>query len=281
MLSRREFGGGLAAGAVVRRAAPTHPVEKPAPANEPTLARILRTKKLRVAGLLDDEPYCYKDAASGQWSGFYVAMGRDLAAQLGVEATFTEANWADTPAEMNSGKLDLAYAPSPTAQRAMFADFVAPLFYDVYAIVSRKGFAPKTWEELNVPQTVIAVDTGSTREDAARRFTNNAAITGYKTREEASLAVQSGRADGFVATVLFAVAQLRKNPDIGELVVPTPHLRSPACPAVPYDEDRRFRGVVAAWSEDNHSTGQIRVWIMAALATLGIKPDELPPDLSF
>jgi len=94
------------------------------------------------------------------------------------------------------------------------------------------------------------------------------------------LAVQSGRVDCFVATVFFALAALKKNPQIGELVVPAPHLRIAVCPAMPYDDDRRFRGVVDAWTEDNRGIGQIRRWIMAGLSGFEIGEGDLPPDLA-
>jgi polar amino acid transport system substrate-binding protein len=281
MLSRREFAGGMAAAAAVRRHAPERPATPPEPAREPNLARILRTRRLRVGAPLGEEPYSYKNSATGQWSGFLVAMAGDLAAALGVELAIVETNWADMVTDLHTGKIDLAYGPSPTAQRAMFADFSTPLFHDTFAILARKGFAPKSWSELNVPESLVAVDTGSAREEAVRRFAGNAAITGFKTREEALLAVQSGRADCFVATVFFALAALKKNPQIGELIVPTPQLRAARCPAMPYDDDRRFRGVVDAWSEDNRGIGQIRNWIMAGLANLGIEPSDLPSDVSF
>jgi polar amino acid transport system substrate-binding protein len=281
MLSRREFAGGMAAAAAVRRHAPERPATPPEPAREPNLARILRTRRLRVGAPLGEEPYSYKNSAAGQWSGFLVAMAGDLAAALGVELAIVETNWADMVTDLHTGKIDLAYGPSPTAQRAMFADFSTPLFHDTFAILARKGFAPKSWSELNVPESLVAVDTGSAREEAVRRFAGNAAITGFKTREEALLAVQSGRADCFVAAVFFALAALKKNPQIGELIVPTPQLRAARCPAMPYDDDRRFRGVVDAWSEDNRGIGQIRNWIMAGLANLGIEPSDLPPGVSF
>ena len=281
MLSRREFAGGMAAAAAVRRHAPERPATPPEPAREPNLARILRTGRLRVGAPLGEEPYSYKNSATGQWSGFLVAMAGDLAAALRVELAIVETNWADMVTDLHTGKIDLAYGPSPTAQRAMFADFSTPLFHDTFAILARQGFAPKSWSELNVPESLVAVDTGSAREEAVRRFAGNAAITGFKTREEALLAVQSGRADCFVATVFFALAALKKNPQIGELIVPTPQLRAARCPAVPYDDDRRFRGVVDAWSEDNRGIGQIRNWIMAGLANLGIEPSDLPSDVSF
>lgn len=279
MLNRRELGGGLVAGAAFRRRGPEPPPTPPA--KEPNLARILRTRRLRVGGPPDEEPYFYKNSATGQWSGFLVAMARDLAAALGVELAVAESNGADTVTDLHTGKIDLGYGPSPTPQRAMFADFSTPLFHDTHAILARKGFTPKSWAELNVPESLVAVDTGSAREEAVRRFAGNAAITGFKTRDEALLAVQSGRADCFIATVLFALAALKKNPQIGDLVVPTPQLRTAVCPALPYDDDRRFRGVVDAWNEDNYGIGQIRNWIMAGLAELGIEPSDLPSDVSF
>lgn len=278
MLTRREFGGGLAAVAAVRRRGAERPAPPP-PANEPNLARILRTKKLRVGGLSGEEPYFYRNA-TGHWNGFLVAMAGDLAAALGVELAVAESNWAATVTDLHTGKLDLAYGPGPTAQRAMFADYAAPLFQDTYAILARKGFAPRSWAEINVPGSLVAVDTGSAREETVRRIAGNTAITGFQTREEALQAVQSGRTDCFVATVFFALAALQKNPQIGELVVPTPHLRVAVCPAMPYDDDRRFRGVVDAWTEDNRGIGQIQKWIMAGLAAFGINEGDLPPDLA-
>jgi polar amino acid transport system substrate-binding protein len=279
MLSRREFGGGLAAGAAGRRRGSEAPAPH-APLKEPNLARVLRTKRLRLGGLPGEEPYSYKNPTTGRWSGFLIAMAGDLAATLGVELTVVESNWAEMITDLHTEKIDLAYWPGPTAQRAMFADFSAPLFQDTYAILARKGFAPKSWAELNVPESLVAVDTGSGREEAVRRFAGNAAITGFKTRDEALAAVQSGRADCFVAPVLFALAALKRNPQIGELVVPAPHLSIAVCPAMPYDDDRRFRGVVDAWTEDNRGIGQIRKWIMAELAGFEIGEGDLPPDIA-
>ena len=239
MLSRREFGAGLTAVAAVRRRGADHPAPPPPP-NEPTLARILRTKRLRVAGLIGEEPYFQKDPSRGQWSGICVTMARNLAAELGVEVAVVESAQADLAADLHAGKIDLAYL-NPTAQRGMFADFAAPLFHDTYAVVARKGFAPKGWSEINVPQTLLAVDSGSVREEMARRFAGNAAITGFKTREEALAAIQSGRGDCFVTTVFLGLITLKKNPQLGDLIVPTPYLRAALCPGVPYDNDRRFR----------------------------------------
>jgi polar amino acid transport system substrate-binding protein len=279
MLSRREFGGGLAAVAAMRGRGPDR-AAPPAPPNEPNLARILRTKRLRLAGLIGEEPYSYKEPANGQWGGICVTTVRNLAAELGAEITVLESNWADLAADVHTGKVDLSCL-SPTAQRGMFVDFATPLLYDAYAIIARKGYTPKDWAEINAPETLIAVDTGSAREETARRLAGNAAITGFKTREEALAAIRSGRGDCFVTTVLVALTALKKDPQLGDLIVPAPHLRTAVCPGLPYDDDRRFRGVVEAWLEDNRGPGRIREWILADLANFGIGPGDLPPETSF
>ena len=282
ILSRREFGGGFAVAAAARRRRGEHaapPGPAPAPPNEPTLARVLRTKKLRVGAPADEQPYFYKGSAPGHWNGFLLAMASNLAAALGVELAVIEANWAETATDLHTGKVDLGYTLNPTAQRAMFADFSTPLLHDTYAIIARKGFAPKTWAEINAPQSLVAVDTGSIREEIVRRVAGNAAVTGFKSRDEAMQAVQSGRADCCVATVLLGLPILKKNPQIGDLVVPTPRLQTGVCPALPYDGDRRFRGVVDAWREDNLGLGQIHEWVTAGLAEFGVAEADLPPDL--
>src|SRR5260370_21625410 len=152
----------------------------------------------------------------------------------------------------------------------MFVDFGDPLFYDTYAVVAREGFGRKSWAELDVVGSLVAVDIGSAREETARRFAGNAAITGFKTRDEAMQAVQSGRADCFVATVFLALTALKKNPQLGELIVPTPHLCAAVCPGMPYDGDRRFRGAVDAWRQDHRGSGQIREWIATSLGKFGV-----------
>jgi len=279
MLSRREFGGGLAAGAVVRRRG-SDKVAPPPPANEPNLARILRTKRLRVAGLVGEAPYSYKDPASGRWGGICITLAANLAAELGAEITVVESSWSDLAVDLHSGKVDLSFL-SPTAQRGMFVDFANPLLYDTYAIVAHKGFAAGSWAEINVPERLVAVDEGSAREEATRRLAGNAAITGFKTREEAMAAIQSGRADCFVTTALCALAVVKKDPSLGDFIAPTPYLRAAVCPGVPYDSDRRLRGVIDAWREEYRGTARIRELLVADLAKFSIQPDDLPPEISF
>jgi polar amino acid transport system substrate-binding protein len=269
----------LAVGAAARGRGP-HPAEPQPPKRETNLARILRTKKLRLAGLIDEEPYFGKDLATRRWNGFCVNMGEDLAAELGTELQIIESNWTDSLVDLQTNKFDLCWV-SPTVERALVVDLSTPLFHDTFAIVARKEFAPKSWAELNQPQSRIAVDIGSRHQQIVRRVAEDATITGFKTRDEAILAVESGRADCIVSTVLFAVTALKRKPQLGALVVPMPAVQAPVCAALPYDDDHRFRDVINAWGEDNRDSGRMREWIMASLSGLGIGSADLPPGVSF
>jgi len=279
MLSRRGFGATLAVAAVARGRG-SRPIEPQPSKREGNLARILRTKKLRLAGLAGEEPYFGKDLAKGRWDGFCVEMGEDLAAELGVGLQVVESGWTDWAVDLQAGRIDLSWL-NPALKRALLVDFSVPLFNDTLAIVARKDFAPRSWGELNRPESRIAADIGSRHEEIIQRIADNATITGFKTRDEAILAVEAGRADCVVLTALLAVTLLKRRPQVGELVVPTPDVGAPICAALPYDEDRRLRDVVNAWAEDNRGRGRIREWIMASLSRLGIGPADLPPAVSF
>jgi polar amino acid transport system substrate-binding protein len=84
-----------------------------------------------------------------------------------------------------------------------------------------------------------------------------------------------------IATALFALAVLKRDPGLGDLIVPTPYLRVAICPGTPYDDDRRFRGVLNAWLEDNRGIGRIPELIVADLTKFGFEPGDLPPEVSF
>jgi polar amino acid transport system substrate-binding protein len=269
----------LAVRAVARGRGP-RPSEPQPPKRETNLARVLRTQKLRLAGIADEEPYFGRDSATGEWRGFCVEMAEDLARELGARLQIVESGGIDSVGDLQAGKIDLCWL-NPTVKRALVVDFSEPLFNDTFAIVARKDFMPKSWGELNQPESRIAADTGSRQEAVIRRLADNATITGFKTREEAILAVESGRADCIVLTVLLAVTALKKKPQLGQLVVPTPDVRAPVCAALPYDEDRRLRDIINAWGEDNRANGRIREWIIASLSRLGIGPADLPPGISF
>ena len=193
-----------------------------APANS-ALERIKRTGVLRVAVIVGQEPYFHKDLPTGQWSGACIDMANDIASKLSAKVEVVESTWGNQILDLQGDKVDIAFAVNPTPERALVIDFSTPILVHSFTVITRKGFAkPSMWEEINKPEVKIAIDIGSTHDLIARRYCPKATILGFKTRDEAILAVATGRADCNVSLAVLAVSTLKKNPTLGEMSIPRP-----------------------------------------------------------
>ncbi|MCC7275240.1 MAG: transporter substrate-binding domain-containing protein [Alphaproteobacteria bacterium] len=253
----------------------------PAAAGGSTLERILASKKLRVAVIANQEPYFKKNLSTGQWSGFCLAMARDIAEQMNVEVETLESTWGNSVLDLQANKIDMAFGLNPTPKRALVVDFPPAMFYNVSSLVGRKGFAARTWADLNKPDVKICFDIGSSRETIVKRYAPKAQHIGYKTSPECVLSVAAGRSDAFACSVFLGLAARKQNPNLGDFIMPTPLVRTTTTAAIQYDRDGRFRQFLAAWIEFNRGSGQVREWILASLGDMGIEPGDLPPDMDF
>src|SRR5271155_5021104 len=194
MLSRRLFAASAAATAsasallVSEARAETQPEES-------TLARVKGQKLLRIAALPGEAPYFNKDLATGEWSGMCIEMTKDIAGIFDAKVEYVESTYGNSVLDLQSGKIDLAYALNPTPLRALVIDFTHPFYLHGFGMVGRKGFTATNWADLDKPEVKIASDIGSVQETAARRFAPHATQIALKTRDDCILAVQSGRAD--------------------------------------------------------------------------------------
>ncbi|MGE0716953.1 MAG: transporter substrate-binding domain-containing protein [Alphaproteobacteria bacterium] len=282
MINRRQIVGTLGAiGAVgVVQAAPAA-AQTAAPAGASTLERILSTKKLRMAVVANQEPYFKKNLSTGQWTGFCLEMGRNIAHEMGVELEVLESTWGNSVLDLQANKIDMAFGLNPTPKRALVVDFPPAMFFNVSSLVARKGFTAKTWEELNKPEVKIAFDLGTSRETIVRRYAPKATHVAYKTSPECVLSVATGRSDVFACSVFLGLAARKQNANLGDFIMPQPYVRTTTTAAIQYDRDGRFRQFLAAWIEFNRGSGQVREWILASLGDMGIEQADLPPDLEF
>jgi polar amino acid transport system substrate-binding protein len=128
----------------------------------------------------------------------------------------------------------------------------------------------------------VAFDIGSLHDTCAHRFAPKAQLTGFKTRDECILALQSGRVDVDILAGLLGLAAVGKNLGLGSYhLLGRPTVALPSSLGLQREADTRFREVLDAWLDYNRGTGQIREWMLAGLEQLGVKPDDLPSELSF
>jgi len=272
----------IGAAAIASVGVPARASAQAASGNESTLDRVRKTGILRMGVIVGQAPYFTKNLADGTWSGACLSMANDIAKKLNAKVETVETTWGNQILDLQSNKIDLAFAVNPTPERALMVDFATPILVHSFTAVTRKGFTkPETWNDLNKPEVRISVDMGSAHELIARRYAPNATILSFKTRDEAVLAVATGRADCNVVLAILALPMLKKNPALAEIAIPRPVLTLPTNIAVRLDSDKRWRDFLSVWADYNRSMAQTREWFLQGLAELDVKESDIPPEVQF
>lgn len=249
--------------------------------NESAFDRIRRTKVLRVAGLPGALPYFDKDLVSGKYSGACVDMANDIAKVFGADVTYLDSTYGNSVLDLQSNKIDLAFALNPTPQRALSIGFAHAAIIHPFGCLA-PNLNPTTWDDLNKPNIRVAFDIGSLHETCARRYCPKAQLTGYATTDQCILALQSGHADAQILAAILGLAAVGKNSSLGPYhLLSDPTVALPSCLGIQWEPDSRFEVVLNAWIDYNRGTGQIREWLLNGLMKFGVKRDQVPQTLSF
>jgi polar amino acid transport system substrate-binding protein len=244
-----------------------------------TWKRIQDRKKLIVGGVANGAPYYSKDIRSGEWKGFYYELSKLLASDIGVDLEVYETVWGNGVLDIQSGKVDVMFGLSATPKRALSIDFTDPIFRSVVVALAKPSLKAATWADLNKPELTIAVDIGSSHEQAVGRMAPLANVLRFKSVEEATVAFQSGRADCQVLAVLLAMNARSKFPDIGTITLPTPVFGAESAGGLMREDDRTFRDFLNYFIRYHRSNGTIREMLLSNLSLLGLKPEDWPADI--
>lgn len=237
---------------------------------------------LRVPGILNEVPYFSKDPRTGEWKGFVIDMAGDISKTLDVKLEIVESSWANAILDVQSGKVDMAFAVTATPTRALSVWFSEPTYFNSFVLVSAKAeLEGKTWAELNDPKYTFAVDLGSAQDLIATQYLPKANMLRFKTRDEAIVAVATGKADGLVNTMLNGLVMTKKTADLGKVLVPTPVLSTPSVVAINYGADEVFKSFVSGWAAYNRRIGNNQTWIVKSLEPFGITLDDMPEGFGF
>ena len=279
MISRRNIAtaiGATAAGLAASGFVSSAQAQTAAPGTETTFDRIRRTKKLRVGAVAGAAPYYMKDIATGQWGGFYIDLSKALADELEVELEITETTWGNSVLDLQSGKTDIFFGLNPTPKRALVIDFSVPVFNNAFTMITKKGLGKKTWDDFNNPDVKITVDAGSSQDQVATRLCPKAQILRFKAVDEAATAVMTGRADAQCIVMMLSLTMLKKNPALGELVVPTPVFATTSNAGFRREADKTWRDYVNTWLEFNRGLGLIRSVIIKNMESVGVTEADMP-----
>jgi polar amino acid transport system substrate-binding protein len=280
-LNRRGLAG-LGLGAALLPVAAMTPSAHAQGTGESTYDRIVRTKTLRIAALPGELPYFQKDIATGEWRGGAIDMAKDIAKFFNADLAYVESTYGNSVLDLQSNKVDLAFALNPTPARALAIGFTHPMIIHPFGCLAKHDMNPKTWADIDKPDIRIAYDIGSLHETVAKRFAPNAQHTGFKTRDDCTLALQSGRVDVLIQAAILGLSTVGKNPSLGPYhLLTNPIVALPSALGIQREPDTRFVDVINAWLDYNRGIGQIRDWLLGGLSLVGVKPDQVPPELTF
>lgn len=249
---------------------------------ESAFERVTRSKVLRIAVFPGSPPYFVKDLATGIWSGSAISMAQSIAKIWDARLEYVESTYGNSILDLQSNKIDLAFALNPTPARALSIGFTHPMIIHPFGCIARKGFSPTTWDDLNKPEVRVLCDLGSLHETCARLFAPKSQITAFKTPDDTILAMQSGKGDVIILAALLGIAALGKNPSLGTYhLLGNPSVALPSNLGVQREPDTRFAEVINAWLDMNRGIGQVRAWMIDGIVSSGGRRSDIPPELSF
>lgn len=247
-----------------------------------TWERIAATKTIRIGAVPGAPPNYQKDPVTGEWSGIMIDLAKNLASKMNVRLEILETTWGNSVLDLQTNKIDIFFGLNPTPQRAEVINFSDPLYQNAYSLIAKKGFNPKTWDELNKPEVTIAVDVGSSYDNLVTAMYDKAKILRFEKSNDATLAVQTGRADVQPLVVTVSTGIVKKNPNIGHLVVPEPVKASSSNAGFRKETSKQWVNYVNGWIAETRKAGTVNTIVLTNLDKLmGIKRNEIPVIVNF
>lgn len=202
----------------------------PAQAAETQVWKDIQKAGVLRCGAAVAAPYVMRDAASGQYSGYFVDLCRDFGEKvLKVKVEFVDTSWDNVVAGVQSNKWDMAMALNQTPERALAVAFSVPATdYQVSLLVNKDNpkfsGAGNSVADYDKEGVTFAVMSGTAGDKLISAAVKNGKIMRLPGMDETRLAVMSRRADVLVdandTNHLFALA----NPDWTKEVLPEPAL---------------------------------------------------------
>jgi polar amino acid transport system substrate-binding protein len=173
-------------------------------------------------------PYVMRDPASGEYSGFYADLCRELADVLKVKPQFVDTTWDNIVAGLQAGKWDVSLALNRTPPRAMAVQFSTPAMEYQISLAYNKNnpkipAGAKSVADIDKEGVTLAVMSGTAQDKAISAAVKKATVLRLPGNDETRLAAMSKRADILVDASDTNLLFTQSNPDWVALN-PTPAL---------------------------------------------------------
>ncbi|MGY5450050.1 transporter substrate-binding domain-containing protein [Agarivorans sp. MS3-6] len=192
-------------------------------AQQTLLQEITESGELRACFDAGYMPFEMK-AKNGQFIGFDIDLGKQMARAMGVKYVPVNTAWDGIIPTLLTGKCHLIMGGMTiTPQRNMQVNFADPYVVIGQSILLSPKLEGKvtSYRELNSDQYTVVTKLGTTGEGAIKRYLPKTKVNLFETQSEAVLEVTNGKADAFIYDLPFNAIYAAENQ--GQLV----HLDQP------------------------------------------------------
>lgn len=163
-------------------------------------------------------PYVMRDPATGEYSGFYADLCRELAEVLKVKPQFVDTTWDNIVAGLQAGKWDVSLALNRTPPRAMAVQFSIPAMEYQISLAYNKNnpkipAGAKSVADIDKEGVTLAVMSGTAQDKAISAAVKRATVLRLPGNDETRLAAVSKRADILVDASDTNLLFTQSNPD--------------------------------------------------------------------
>ena len=169
-----------------------------------------------VVGVTNYEPMDYKDAITGEWTGFDAEFATAVAEKMGVKVEFVEINWDNKFIELNSGTIDCIWnGMTITDSVKTNCDVSNPYAENSQVVVMKKDKLDSYKTTDSLKDIAIAVEKGSAGEAEAKKLTSN--VISLTAQSDALKEVKSGTADACIIDSTMANSMTADGKDFDDL----------------------------------------------------------------
>ena len=179
-----------------------------------TLATIRTRGTLRV-GVVANEPFVMRDA-KGELVGFSIDLGRQLAADMGVEVEFVPTSWSQVVPDLIDKHFDVAATGLwITPARALVVNFTDATSVGAMHLVASKTLSgsAKSVDDFNKPEVKLVVVAGTSQESVAARTFPRATLVKVQGDADPLAPVLDGKANALIVTTPTPHLVVRQAPD--------------------------------------------------------------------
>lgn len=203
------------------------------------LQKIITANEIRVCIWPEYYGVTFRNPKTRILNGIDIDLSAELAKDLGVKLKYVDSSFPQLIDNLLTNQCDIAmHAVGVTPARSAKVQFTqAYLRSDIYAITTKAGTAIKSWEDIDKPGRVIAVQAGTIMEPVMQQSLKQAKLVSIKLPMTREQEVESGRADAFMTDYPYSRRMLETT-DWARLVTPpqTFHLTDYAYALAPGDK---------------------------------------------